>query len=111
MVPLFFGPDSPVSSIVILGIIAAVILYTKGGASPATRAKKAAERENIRDAAERNLRKLSGSTRTALEKLLAEDRIIEAVRDVRAATGLGLKEAKDVVDLLREGPPPGSRLH
>lgn len=111
MVPLFFGPDSPVSSIVILLIIAGLIIYNRGGMGPQAKANKAAERQNARSEAEKNLSRLTGSTRKSLERLLAEDRIIEAVRDVRSATGLGLKEAKDVVDLMREGPPPGTRLH
>jgi hypothetical protein len=38
--------------------------------------------------------------------LLGQHRAIHAIREVREATGLGLKEAKDVVDALRSGPLP-----
>lgn len=38
---------------------------------------------------------------------LTPDKKIHAIKDVRAATGLGLKEAKDVVDALTP-PRPGS---
>lgn len=107
----FFGPDSPVSSILILAAIAAVIMFKQRGKSPAPKSGGFQKRNDGREEAERNLRRLKGSARTAIDKLLAEDRIIEAVRDIRAALGIGLKEAKDVVDLLREGPPPGSHLH
>ena len=44
---------------------------------------------------------------------LAAGRTIEAIKTYRGLTGLGLKEAKDVVDFLREHPglldPPASR--
>jgi ribosomal protein L7/L12 len=33
---------------------------------------------------------------------VADGRIIEAVRDIRGQLGIGLKEAKDVADLIRE---------
>jgi ribosomal protein L7/L12 len=62
--------------------------------------------------AETNRDRLPPHVRSAIAKLLADGRIIEAVRDVRAALGIGLKEAKDVVDLMREDPPSGgARLH
>ena len=59
--------------------------------------------------AEKNARRLSSKARAGIEQLLAEDRIIEAVRDCRGELGCGLKEAKDVIDLIgaeltRKGP-------
>lgn len=40
--------------------------------------------------------------------LLGRDRPIQAIKEVREATGLNLKEAKGVVDALRSGPLPES---
>jgi ribosomal protein L7/L12 len=37
-----------------------------------------------------------------LEKLIAEGKNIEAIKKYRMVTGLGLKEAKDYVDLMNE---------
>ena len=51
---------------------------------------------------ERNLAGLKSSTRAQLEHLVKNGRIIEAVRDCRAELKIGLKEAKDVVDRLKE---------
>ncbi|MDQ8700139.1 ribosomal protein L7/L12 [Hyphomicrobium sp. LHD-15] len=42
----------------------------------------------------------SAELRTEIETLLADDRKIEAIRVARAALGLGLKEAKDLVESL-----------
>lgn len=44
---------------------------------------------------------LPPDVRAKIERLIAEDRIIEAIRDFRAATQLGLKEAKDAIDMIR----------
>ena len=41
---------------------------------------------------------------------IAHGRLIEAIKIVREATGLGLKEAKDLVDQHREGPPASVSL-
>ncbi|MEO6519102.1 MAG: ribosomal protein L7/L12 [Pseudoxanthomonas sp.] len=41
---------------------------------------------------------------------LSSGHVVEAVRIVRQATGLGLKEAKDLVDAYRENPVRGSDL-
>ena len=60
-------------------------------------------------AAEKLLGKLSGKARRDIEQLLSEDRIIEAVRDVRQELGVGLKEAKDVVDLMNARQSRGAR--
>lgn len=96
----------------IVGFIAGRIVGMNASRTPRAAAAARDERESLRTA-EDSLNRLPGRVRTAVEALLAEGRIIEAVRDVRAATGLGLKEAKDVVDLMREQLPPtgGARLH
>ena len=41
---------------------------------------------------------------------IARGQLIEAIKIVREATGLGLKEAKDLVDQHREGPPASVSL-
>jgi ribosomal protein L7/L12 len=45
--------------------------------------------------------RLPEDTRSTVDRLVREGRTIEAVRVVRASTGLGLYEAKQVVDLQR----------
>ncbi len=97
----------------IVGFIAGRIVGVNAGSRPSRAASQAHTARDSRNVAEENLGRLTGRVRTAVMALLAEGRIIEAVRDVRAATGLGLKEAKDVVDLLRDESPPsgGARLH
>lgn len=44
---------------------------------------------------------LSANARGDVEKLIDENRVIEAVKLCREKTGLGLKEAKEVVDHIR----------
>lgn len=48
-----------------------------------------------------------GEMPSSVLEALAEDRPIEAIRRLREATGLGLREAKDVVDGLRVRATPG----
>jgi ribosomal protein L7/L12 len=50
---------------------------------------------------------LSPELRAEVEALLAQDRKIEAIRVIRAALGFGLKEAKDLADLIEQGHPRG----
>ncbi len=44
---------------------------------------------------------LSAETRTEVERLLANGQVINAIKLVREVTGLGLKDAKDMVDEMR----------
>lgn len=55
--------------------------------------------------ADDNLRKLSADVRPKIESLIGEGKLIEAIREVRLALNIGLKEGKDVVDLMREKAP------
>lgn len=48
---------------------------------------------------------LSSETRTEVERLLANDQVINAIKLVREATGSGLKDAKDAVDEMRRSVP------
>jgi ribosomal protein L7/L12 len=59
--------------------------------------------------ADERLRALAPELRARVELLLAEGRILEAVRDVRDGLSCGLKEAKDVVDLARDARGGGAR--
>ncbi len=52
---------------------------------------------------------MSPQVRASTEALLANGQVIEAIRDVRLATGLGLKEAKDLVDLINNQTSRGAR--
>ena len=62
-------------------------------------------------AVERSIGKLSARARRDIDALIAEDRLIEAIRDVRKETGLGLKEAKDIVDRLAHERTFARKLH
>jgi hypothetical protein len=44
---------------------------------------------------------LQPGTLAEVQRLVSEDRIIPAIKLVRESTGLGLKEAKDMVDAMR----------
>ena len=48
---------------------------------------------------------LSSETRVEIERLLANDQVINAIKLVREATGSGLKDAKDAVDEMRRSVP------
>jgi ribosomal protein L7/L12 len=54
--------------------------------------------------ARRHERNRSRSLQTRVRLLLGKDRSVQAVKEVRLATGLGRKEAKQLVDALRDGP-------
>lgn len=83
----------------ILGLVVLVSLYrqTSGGWRPPT----------IADAAGPQL-SLTDDARQRVELLLDQGKKIEAIKEVRAATGVGLKEAKDYVEGLRAGGRPVS---
>ena len=55
--------------------------------------------------ADENLRQLTPDVRAKVETLISNDHIIEAIRDIRLALNIGLKEAKDVADLLKKKLP------
>ncbi|MDX2308201.1 MAG: hypothetical protein NW216_08185 [Hyphomicrobium sp.] len=68
--------------------------------SPDAAAQRKVAEVTAKITAEQRLHKLSRTARAEAERLAAEDRIIEAVKVVREDIGVGLKEAKDVVDLM-----------
>ncbi|MCO5994042.1 ribosomal protein L7/L12 [Actinoallomurus rhizosphaericola] len=52
---------------------------------------------------------LAGELQDRVRALLADDRLVQAVKEVRQATGLGLVQAKQLVDAVQDGrlPEPG----
>jgi hypothetical protein len=59
---------------------------------------------------EERLRSLSPDVRANVDRLMAEGKKIEAIRDLRLATGWGLKESKDVVELADHQSSRGARV-
>jgi len=55
------------------------------------------------------LDRLPPETRSEIEALVADDRKIEAIRVCRAALGLGLTDAKHIIDLVEAQSPRGAR--
>jgi ribosomal protein L7/L12 len=53
--------------------------------------------------APRPVRALDPQTQARLTELVEQGNKIQAIKDLRAATGLGLKEAKDAVDAIAAG--------
>ncbi|MGE0408047.1 MAG: hypothetical protein AB7P23_02155 [Amphiplicatus sp.] len=69
-----------------------------GGASPEAReARRMRERQSAEDA----FANLAPTTQQELDGLIAEGKIIDAIKKVREATGLSLKESKDAIDYRR----------
>lgn len=50
------------------------------------------------EALDAEIAKLPGDVRTRIDGLLRDGQIVVAIKDVRAASGLGLRDAKAVVD-------------
>lgn len=90
----------------VLGMIFVGLLQRRGNSAAKPPAAASVDFQRV---AEKNLGRLSGKSRRTIEQLVADDRIIEAVRDVRQELGIGLKEAKDVVDLVGAQQSRGAR--
>jgi ribosomal protein L7/L12 len=91
---------------------AAVIGYVLGqirGSSPRRTEERKREQRAETASTREHLVRLAPALRDSIEALVAKGQLIEAIRDLRHATGLGLKESKDVVDLIAEKIPHGSR--
>lgn len=74
-----------------------------------------AEQQRRREQAARldatdNLAHLSPETRDRIERLVAEGQLIDAVRTCREELDLGLKEARDVVGLVRTADAAATRV-
>ncbi len=76
------------------------------GRMSAGKSESAGEREMRRmqeeQAAEDTFASLSPSVQADVDRLLADKKVIDAVKVVRENTGKGLKESKDVVDQRRK---------
>lgn len=82
---------------------------TAGSSDPRRReARKAQHRAEV-ISTRGHASRLSPELRASTEALVANGQNIEAIRDVRQVTGLGLKEAKDVVKLIQEQTSRGAR--
>lgn len=88
-------------------------LYLKDAKAVADHYRKSAEHSARRLALEAKGSTSETQRETAVQgdltdveqRLVTEHKVIEAIRSVRARTGLGLKDAKDLVDRFRSGPP------
>ena len=90
-----FEPDQ---ILVLVGVaIVAFILgrATRGDVSGARTEREVADREQVENA----LAELSSDVQTEVDRLLTEHRKIEAIKIFREATGLGLKQSKDAVEV------------
>lgn len=100
------SPFDPEYSLLAL-IVAAVLGFALGRATAGAfdprrqEARRQQKRQDALSAAD-DLARLPAAKRDAIKRLVEDGRIIEAVRDIRGALGIGLKEAKDVADLIRE---------
>lgn len=54
----------------------------------------------------RTVRVLDPQTRARWTELVKQGNMIQAIKDIRVATGLGLKEAEEVIDVLSRGLQP-----
>jgi len=73
------------------------------------RARQAARSKPDPASLEETAARLSVESREEIKALLAQGRKIEAIRECRSALGLGLKEAKDLVDFIEGNEGTGAR--
>lgn len=95
---------------VIAALVAGLVIgrITAAASDPRRAEQRKQEQRAAALSAREHVSRLAPEVRAAVDRLLAEDRKIEAIRDIRYATGLGLKEAKDMADLIeRESRTPG----
>jgi len=88
-----------IAILIALGVLLALVLFVIGRSRPAAPAPRPAAADVPPDLA--NLDETAFRSRLVQE--IAAGRTIVAIKWVRARTGLGLKEAKDVVDALGAG--------
>lgn len=66
-----------------------------------TPAQRASRQASEAVTLEQQVRRLDATIGAEVRALLAQDRYLEAIKRVREGLGLGLKEAKDLVDHIR----------
>lgn len=93
----------PLPLLVLAGLVFPVLLAMAMRPRGRSDDLMAAPRSRVRPVAVRAGQKLelSSETRVEVERLLANDQVINAIKLVREATGSGLKDAKDAVDEMR----------
>lgn len=88
-----------------MGIVAAIglLILIVAGVAQLVLLVKTIRRGRTPVAAPRPVRAIDPQTQARLAELAGQGKKIQAIRDLRVATGLGLKEAKDAVDAIAAG--------
>ncbi len=89
----------------ILVVAAAMGGYVVGRATAGTPEERNARRRVRDQAAAQSLERLSEDTKIHMRELIRRGQIIEAVRVAREDLGIGLRDAKDLVDRLQAETP------
>ena len=58
---------------------------------------------------EENVARLTATDRARIERLLSDNQLIEAIKEIRIALGTGLKESKDMAEHMRDALRRGAR--
>lgn len=94
-----FFSDAAFWAVLTVVAVAAYLLGRMSGAgAPEDRAER---RLRERQEAENAFSNMAPSAQQEIDQLIAEGRVIEAVKRFREETGLGLKESKDAIDYRR----------
>lgn len=81
----------------------AIVCFLLGRATAQQRDGDRAERKRVEaESAGVTFGALTTAHQTDVDRLVMENKVIEAIKLVREQTGLGLKESKDVVDARRK---------
>jgi ribosomal protein L7/L12 len=88
------------ATILVMGIVAAIglLILIAAGVVHLVLLVKTIRRDRMPVAAPRPVRAINPQTQARLAELAGQGKKIQAIKDLRAATGLGLKEAKSVAD-------------
>ena len=85
-------------------VIVALVAFAFGKASRGGETE--AEKFQRRAEAAEKAKRLTGASRAALQTLIQQGQLIEAIKLCREETGVGLKEAKDIVEAMRDATAP-----
>ncbi|MBB5518319.1 hypothetical protein [Amphiplicatus metriothermophilus] len=81
-----------------VAIVAYLVGRMSGAGSPEDRAER---RMRERQEAENAFSNMAPSAQQEIDRLIAEGRMLEAIKRFREETGLGLKESRDAIDYRR----------
>jgi len=96
---MFEGLSNTQIWLIMAGVAVVAFLAGRWGASTSS---EAIERRHIaEEQAARDFARLSGTTRTEVDRLVGAGKMIEAIKLIRAELNTGLYEAKQVADLRR----------